>query len=178
MTKRHTYGLVNKISSYFFVTMSVISVVIGLSFLYGAINWFFIGKEVTPSSILFTVGILFACIAWSPVVFIFMAYLITDIGVDEKGLTLQFLWKMYSIKWSELSNIKHIRPFGLFTNKYSHVVIINSELTFIHRLYGLIYGGVYQSAILIHRNISDYDLLIKNISMQVGKNHNDQSTVR
>ena len=56
MNERHTYGLVNKMSSYFFVTMSVISVVIGLSFLYGTINWFFIGKEVTPSFILFIVG--------------------------------------------------------------------------------------------------------------------------
>lgn len=169
IAKKHTYGLTNKISNYFFVMMSIISVVIGLLFLIGAINLFSIGKEINLSSVFLVVGILFACIVWSPVAFIFMAHLITDVDVDKDGISFQFLWKKYSVKWGDLAEIRHIKPFGLFTNKNSHIVIVNSELTFIHRLYGLLYGGKYQSAILIHKKISHYDLLIKNISTQVRK---------
>jgi hypothetical protein len=171
MTKKYTYGLINKISSYFFVAMSIVSIVIGLFMLYGTVNYFFIGKEVVLLSVLFIIGIFFTCIVWSPVAFVFMAYLVTDVDVDEKGLSFQFLWKRFSVEWDEISSIKHIRPFGLFTNKYSHIVVVNSELTFVHRIYGLIYGGAYRPAILIHRNMSDYDMLIKDISLRVKKNH-------
>ena len=101
MTKKHTYGLVYKISSYFFVVMSIVSVFIGLFLLYIHINYFFIGKEVTLSSVLFAVGIFLACIIWSPPAFIFMAYLLTDIDVDEKGLSFQFLWKKFFVPWDE-----------------------------------------------------------------------------
>ena len=118
ITKKHTYGFINKISSYFFLAMSFISIPVGLILLYAHINYFFIGKEVTLSSVLFVVGIFLACIVWSPAAFIFMAYLLTDIDVDEKGLSFQFLWKKFFVKWSELTSINHIRPFGLFTNRY------------------------------------------------------------
>jgi hypothetical protein len=170
MTKKHTYGLIYKITSFFFVTMSVVSVVSGLFLLYVHINYFFVGKEVAMSSVLFVIGIFLACIIWSPVAFVFMAYLLTDIDIDEKGLSLQFLWKRFSVEWGEFSSIKHIKPFGLFTNKHSYIVIVNSKLTFIHRIYGLIYSGAYRPAILIHRNIRDYDILIKDISVKVKKN--------
>ncbi|MBK9924206.1 MAG: hypothetical protein IPP66_02845 [Anaerolineales bacterium] len=164
MIKKHTYGLVNRISSYFFVVMSIISIPVGWFLLYIYITYFFVGREFALSSVLFAVGIFLACIAWSPPAFIFMAYLLTDIDADENGLSFQFLWKKFFIPWGEVLSIKHIRPFGLFTNKHSHILIVRSELTFIHRIYGRVYGGAYQSAVLIHKNISNYDLLMKNIS--------------
>jgi hypothetical protein len=74
----------------------------------------------------------------------------------------------------EISSIKHIRPFGLFANKNSHIIIVKSELTFIHRIYGRIYGGTYRSAVLIHKNISNYDLLINDISMMMKKSRKKQ----
>jgi hypothetical protein len=165
MIKKHTYGLVNRISSYFFVVMSIVSILFGLLLLYIHITYFFIGREFSLSSVLFAVGIFLACIIWSPPAFIFMAYLLTDIDADEKGISFQFLWKKFFIPWGEVSSVKHIRPFGLFTNKHSHIIIVKSELTFIHRIYGRIYGGAYRPAVLIHKNISNYDLLINDISM-------------
>src|SRR5688500_674021 len=93
IAKKHTYGLINKISNYFFVIMSIISIVIGLFFLIGASNLFSIGKEINLSSVFLVVGILFACIVWSPVAFIFIAHLIRDVDVEKDGISFQFLWK-------------------------------------------------------------------------------------
>ncbi len=81
-------------------------------------------------------------------------------------LKIRFLLKKYLIKWDEIIEIKPLRPFGLFTNKNAKVIIVKNNLTFFHRLYGLLYAGRYTPAILVHRKISEYDLLIDSISTQ------------
>jgi hypothetical protein len=112
---------------------------------------------------------------WTPIFHLFFAYLMTDIRVDNDGMNIQFLWKTIQIKWDDIVEIKPLKAFGLFTNKRSSVVIVKARLTFIHRIYGVFYGGKNQPAILITRTISDYDLLVKTISAQARKNQRNMS---
>jgi hypothetical protein len=122
------------------------------------------------SSFLSMLGNILGVAVWAPIFYLFFAYLMTDISVDNDGMSVQFLWKTYKIRWDEVVEIKPFRPFGLFTNNRLTVVIVKSKLTFVYRMYGVLYGGKNQPAILIYRNISDCDLLLKNISMQTKNN--------
>ena len=175
ITKQHTYGLIYKFSRYLSGFFSFISILLGLFLTVGLIISLIEGDEFDSSSIMTILGNILGIAIWAPIFYLFFAYLMTDINVDNDGMYIPFLWKNYLIKWDEIIEVKPLKPFGLFTNKRSNVVFVKTKLTFFHHLYGILYGGKNQSAILIYRTISDYDLLIKSVSTQARKNQRNMS---
>jgi hypothetical protein len=168
-TKLHTYGLIYKISESLYLMLSLFSILAGLFFLYAFINSLIAGNKIDINSILIALVYSLVSVTWSLIFFLFFAYLFSGIEIHSDGMKIRFLLKRYLIKWDEIIDITPSRPFGLFTNKNIKVVIVKNNLTFIHRLYGLFYTGRYTPAILIYRKISEYDLLMDNISTQVKK---------
>jgi len=174
ITKKHTYSYLYSFTQFFYLVMSLISILISLFLAYGFVTSVLRGDELNISVLIKYLILFLAFSVWTPLVFLFIAYLMTNIEVDESGAGIIVLWKRYFIKWGEMVEIKPLRIFG-FIKKNSSVVVVTSKLTFFHRLYGLIYGGVNKPAILIHRNISDYGILIRNISIEVAKNKRSKS---
>ena len=170
VTKRHTYGLIYKISRNFFVFMAFLFVVLGLFLIVLFIAKLMSGIEFNSNFIVSTLGNILSFAVLAPIFYLFIAHLMTDISIDNNGMSVQFLWKTYQIRWAEVVEIRPSRPFGLLTNKRLTEVIVKTKLTVFHRVYGMLYGVTNQPVILIYRTISDYDLLIKDISLHAKNN--------
>ena len=165
INKQHTYSLIYKLTRNLSVFMAFIFVVLGFLVTIVSITALVGGGEFKLSFMVSIFGNFLGFTVWSPIFYLFLAYFFADINVNIDGMEIRLLWQTYQIKWDEIIEVKPFRSFGLFTNKNWDVIFVKSKLTFFHRLYGIIYGGKNQPAILIYRKISDYDLLIKDISM-------------
>jgi hypothetical protein len=170
ITKTHTYGSLYGLTGKSFVLMALLSVIFGLFLLFASVRSLFTGYEPGISSVITDLIYFLLIVVWSPAVFLFIAYMFTDIKVSDKGLHVNFLWKSYLVEWNEIMAVKPLRPFGLFTKMRANVIAIKGGLSVIHKLYGIIYGGINQPSILVFDNISDYDVLIRNVTIQVKKN--------
>ena len=175
ITKKHTYSYFHSFSEFLAIILSLLSILLGLFLIYVFISSFIRGDEIDLSDLVKLSGYILAFVIWSPGVFLFVAYQLSDIDTDEVGLHIIVMWKKYCIKWNELVDVKYPQTFGIIKNKKGKIVIVKSKLTIFHRLYGFLYGGVNKPALLIHKTISDYDILIKNISVEVAKNNRANS---
>jgi hypothetical protein len=165
--KVHTYGFFYKSSEILALIWFILIVVLGLFYLYIFFDSLIAGYKFDIVSGLIVFATFIAGVIWTILILLFGAYIFPDIEIQNDGMKIRFLLKKYLIKWDEIIDIKLFRPFGLFTNKNIKVVVVKNNLTFIHRLYGLFYTGRYTPAVLIYRKISEYDLLMDNISTQV-----------
>lgn len=101
---------------------------------------------------------------WSPLFLVFIAYLYPDINEDEQGLHFKFLFRTYDVLWNEILYSKSPKPLGFGMNHSAILVVTKSRLTFLHRLYGLLYGKTSNPSFLISSKISNYPSLTKIIS--------------
>ncbi len=168
--QQHTYGFIYKTSEIGMEIFSLLCIAVGLFLLYVFINSADMSNRIDNDSILIFLAYFLAFFIWSPIVFTFLAYMFPDIEVQNDGIKIHYLFRKRHITWEEVIEIKPFRPFGLFTNKNAKVMVVRNNLTFIHRLYGLVYTGENKPAVLIFRQISDYDVLIRNISKRAKLN--------
>lgn len=98
------------------------------------------------------------------------AYFFSDIIVDADGLIVEFLWMKLKVQWYEIVEVKPSFRWWLptFGGKFPIVVLTNA-LTPFHRLFGLLYGLSPLPGFVINVNISEYDLLIKEIERHIKK---------
>jgi hypothetical protein len=167
--KVHTYGLIYKTSEIFALILSPCVIASGLFILYLFFDSLAAGYKYDINSILIVLTCFLVYEIWLPILFMLIACMYPDMEVQNDGIEVRSILKKYFIKWDEIIEIKPLRPFSIFTHKNAKVIIIKNNLTFIHRLYGLLYAGKSTPAILIYRKISEYDLLMDNISTQVKK---------
>jgi hypothetical protein len=113
----------------------------------------------------------------SPIALLFIIYRFSDIVVDDQGLRIKVLTREHIVGWIDILEVKPISPFGLFTRHNVSVVVTNSRLPFLHRIYGLIYGGTTCPSVLIGKSISSYSELMKIISARMKKNARNQNTI-
>lgn len=157
----HTYGKLVSFTRYWMLLLSAIVIGLGLVCLIGSIRAF-VSNNISSATVLLWdfIGLTF----WSPFVFIFLAYLFSDVKVNGEGLQTSFVFKSIALKWENIANVKPSRPFGLRLGKKASVLIVKNGLTFFHRIYGLVYGQTNQPALVVWSQISDYDALMKVIS--------------
>ena len=106
--------------------------------------------------------ILFAVQEFFVVVFTLVAaYFFQDIGVDEDGLVVEFLWMKIRVKWKDIEKIKP----AVFS-RHSKIVLVK-RLSLFHIIFGLLYGFTIKSAFIIDSTISNYELLIKEIEKHI-----------
>lgn len=98
------------------------------------------------------------------------AYFYSDITTDADGLFVDFLWFKLHVKWSQLIKIKPLLGMKIpIFGKRKAVVLLMHGLTPFHRIFGLIYGFSIYPAIIINPSISDYDLLMQQIKLELDK---------
>jgi hypothetical protein len=116
---------------------------------------------------------LFAITLWPFFLFVILisAYFFSDITVVADGLLVEFLWLKLHVKWDQLIKTKPILGMNILgLSKRKVVVLLVHGLTPFHRTYGLLYGFSIYPAVVIHPAISDYDLLMQQISLHLDKN--------
>lgn len=79
----------------------------------------------------------------------------SDIGVDEEGILVEFLWTYLRISWSDIVEVKLAgsRKYGVI------VVTTNNRLTLIHRLYSLFTAYSLQPGFYIHQQFISSEVL-------------------
>lgn len=157
---KHTYGVLNKFNRGIFLVLSIVLIVIGIVSFAASIH-FLIDKNFSMACNL--LGYFLGSAIWSPVVFILISYLMSDIKTNENGIQTRFVFKNLDISWKDITEVKLSKPFGLRVGKKANVLIVRNGLTWFHRIYGILYGQTIQPALLIWSNISEYDTLVKKV---------------
>ena len=97
---------------------------------------------------------------------IFYIGLFADIGADNDGLLVEFLWKYLRIPWSDIIDI---RPFGpRFLNYW--IISTNNKLTPFHRLYGFYSLKTVAPRFCINNASKSHEYLIMMIRKQIKLN--------
>jgi hypothetical protein len=98
-------------------------------------------------------------LAFGASVSLYIANLYPNIGVDEQGILVGYLWHYLRVPWQEIIDARPIRAvFGL-----SLVWLVRTKrLTLLHRLYGFPHTGFFISSM-----ISNYAELIREIEHHV-----------
>jgi hypothetical protein len=156
----HTYGMLNKFNRGMFLVLSVLLIILGIVSFVGSIHYF-IDRDFSAAWNF--LGYFLGCAVLSPVVFIQISYLMSDIKTKEDGLQTKFIFKNLDVNWKDIIEVKLAKPFGLRVGRKANVLIVRNGLTWFHRLYGILYGQTNQPALLIWSNISGYDALVKKV---------------
>lgn len=170
IAKKHSYKPIYQFARFVNLLFATLFILLSLFLIFVLIRDIVSGNSIEFQSFLKFMNYLFWIGIWSPIIFIWVGYLYTDIDTDNEGIRFSFFEKPFLIKWDEVEIIKPIRPLNLFTRRNANVVLVKTKLTLIHRLYGLFYGNANKPAIIVFKNISDYDLLLKNVSVAARKN--------
>jgi hypothetical protein len=159
----HGYGTLNKVNNYVYALLSIVFIIVGLVFFVSMIDAILQNE---PSSALSLFLIFLGYAVWSPLFFTFMAYLASEIWVDDEGLQTVFLFRRLHIAWSDIVDVKAVRQLGFRRRGRSGGLLIIAEkgLTTFHRVYGLVYARINQPALVISPRISGYDSLVKQIA--------------
>ena len=143
-----------------FLILSALFIILGLIGLIDFVS-LLVDEKISTATTVFWKFIGFG--VWSPVVFIFISYMSSDISMDDHGLQTTFLFKKLTVKWEDIDQVYKSKPFGLRIGERSHIIVARNGLTFFHRIYGLIYGQINQPSLLIWSSIDNYDALINKI---------------
>jgi|SRR5687768_9043413 len=171
-SKRFTYGKWNSFGRAGLFLSSVMCILFGLIYLWGLIS-LLIDPEakvsLSPSQLLwYFIGFS----VWSPIVYTFLSYLVTDIVLQEDGLQIKFIFKTFFISWNDIAEFRSARVFGLPMLKKASIVVMKNGLTPFHRLYGLMYGKTIQPSLLIWSYISNYEELVVLIKQNLKRKRN------
>jgi hypothetical protein len=104
----------------------------------------------------------------TPFVMAFMCILYVgswpDIGIDESGLGVEFLWMSLQVPWEDIVEVEHFgsKTFGVT------LVTTNSHLTLIHRLYSLFTAFTTLPGFYIHPKFISSEVL-KTINKHLAK---------
>ena len=101
---------------------------------------------------------------------IFYVGLFADIGVDNDGLLIEFLWKNLKISWGDIIDIK---PFGPRFLGY-WIISTNNKLTPFHRLYGFYSLKTVAPSFCINNIDKSHDYLLLRIRKQIKLNRRAQ----
>ncbi len=169
VSKKYTYGIINRISRSLLLLYSVLFVVVGLIFLFGFILALFDigGMKSSFASTLFWYFVGFGI--WSPFVFIFWALIIVDIEVEDDGLRTKFILNSLFISWDDIEDFKPGKTLGLLNLKRLRILVTKNALTPFHRLCGLFYGGADKPCLIIGTNIGNHEELFKIIGNNIKK---------
>jgi hypothetical protein len=97
------------------------------------------------------------------VVLLVSANYFCDIGADEAGVSVTFLWSNLHVDWQ---NIVEIKPMRFFGRTHSWVVL-TKKLTPFHRLYGALYGFSWLPSFIISPSLRDGEKLAKIIEERI-----------
>lgn len=167
--KQHEYETSYRNSSEMLVAFSLLLTALGIFYFIASLS-VMSADGFNYSKLLRTLWDFILFSIWSPLFLIFIAYLYTDINVNEQGLHFKFLFKNYDVLWDEVLYSKSPKPLGLSMRHSAILVVTNGHLTFIHRIYGLFYGKTSNPSFLISSKISNYPSLTKIISEKVKAN--------
>jgi hypothetical protein len=86
-----------------------------------------------------------------------------EISLDEAGVNVTFLWYILHVDWHDIVDIKPKRFLG-----HSHSwVVLTTNLTPFHRLYGVIYGFSWLPSFMISPSLRDGEKLARIIEERV-----------
>ena len=166
--KQHKYGFPNRYVQFVSYFSIAICIAAGIFFLIVGILSADVAKN---DSTVFIRALLYFTfyVVLAPVALMFVIYRFSDIVVDDQCLSIKFLNKDYAVKWADILEVKPITPFGLFTRHNVIIVVTDGKLTYLHRIYGLVYGRTTRPSLLIGKSISSYSDLMKIISVRTKK---------
>jgi hypothetical protein len=168
--KNFTYGHAYKFIRAACFLISLFCIVLGLVCLAGLV-YVLTSRE---SKLLLSANDLFWSFigfsVWSPLFYVFLSYLATDIEVEEDGIRVKFMFKSFFVNWKVVDEFKPGKTLGLLPLKRVRVLVTKNALTPFHRLYGLMYGSTTKPSLLIGTNISNHEELFKIIKNNRKKN--------
>jgi len=90
-----------------------------------------------------------------------------DIGIDDDGILVEFLWVYLRVSWKDLIEIKHIgsRTFGVW------LITTNNRLTFFHRFFGLWTTFSWKPGFHLHTQSLQHREALKIIQKQINRIH-------
>jgi len=76
----------------------------------------------------------------------------SDLGINDQGIVVEFLWFQLSVPWNSIISTKQVgsMKFGVF------VILTKDALTPLHRIYSLITVGSFHPSIQIHSISSEH----------------------
>ncbi len=163
--KQHKYGFLNRYVRFISYFSIVVCVAAGIFFLVAGILSVDVAKNDFTVSISVLLYFMFYVVL-APGALMFVIYRFSDIVADDQGLSIRVLNKDYAVKWVDILEVKPITPFGLFTRHNVSIVVTDGKLTYLHRIYGLVYGRTTRPSLLIGKSISSYSDLMKTISVR------------
>jgi hypothetical protein len=80
-----------------------------------------------------------------------------DIGIDDEGILVEFIWGYLRVLWSDITSIKHVgsNKFGVW------LITTNNRLTFLHRVYSLWTSFSFEPGFIIHTQSAPYREALK-----------------
>ena len=149
----YKYGFPMKISKWIRITISIILIIFGLFFIFGA---FYVQVIREKQFSLFLTSISVAYMSFSVLSFIIAFNLTPDICIDQEYLYVNFF---FGQKRVELRNITGIKKVFVPARKQSFIILFKDGLTPFHRIYGWIYGRSFYPGVYVGASISDRDEL-------------------
>ena len=114
------------------------------------------GVNPTNSFTEIVVSLMFSLFMMIP--FLVSAYFWQDVWIDDEGLLIEFLWRKFRIRWSDMIEVKLAWGF-LGQEKNRHLIILVNGLTFFHRAFGMLYGLSIEPGFVIASSINDFQVL-------------------
>jgi len=81
-----------------------------------------------------------------------------DIKIEDEYIYIQFFWFWIKTPWERILFIKRIKTF-----LFRQYIVCSEELTFFHRLYGLLFLFSPKACFLINTSLDSYEDLVNEI---------------
>lgn len=87
----------------------------------------------------------------------------SDVGIDDQGLLVEFLWFYLRVPWKEVRHVSHVgsKTFGIW------LVQLSTGLTFFHRLFSLFYTFSLNPSFIVHTQSKIHSELIREINKHI-----------
>lgn len=167
-TKSYSYGRVNQIGPILFAILSLLCFVAGIFFLAGFFHFISESKGDEAVQMFF---IFVGLSIWSPVIYIFIGYLFSNIKTDNNGLYVNFLFRTHFVKWEDVLDIRPMKFFGIPTFGTTNIIVLKQGLTPFHRLYGIVYGSTFKPSFCISSQMRGYIELKHEIKQHTKNSH-------
>jgi len=89
-----------------------------------------------------------------------------DVGIDDDGLHVQFLWKYLKVPWKDITSLKSFGP--PFLNYW--VITTNNMLTSFHRIYGLYSLKSSAPSFYIYKSTKGHEFLLIKVREKIKLN--------
>lgn len=167
-TKSYTYSGLNQIGPILFALTSCLSFIAGLFFLSGFFHFTSESKGDAAVEMFF---LFIGLSIWSPIIYIFIGYLFSNIKTDNNGLYVNFLFRTHFVKWEDVLDIRPMKFFGIPTFGTTNIIVLKRGLTPFHRLYGIVYGSTPKPSFCISSQMRGHVELKHEIKQHIKNSH-------